>query len=100
MAIPPFHTMVLDDGMLAAPLPEVFRGKTVNLSMEDEEKLIRLKLVDHEFRHPKPLEKILKEQNAKPFRFDDSIPKEPAWESDEEFFAFLEAIGEDPSRYR
>jgi hypothetical protein len=96
----PFHTTVLDDGMLAVPLPEEFRGKTVKLLTDDEEKLLRIVQADYNFRHPKSLEQILTEQNAKPFRFDDSIPKEPAWESDEEFFAFLEAIEEDTNLYR
>ena len=96
----PFLTTVLDDGTLAAPLPDKFRGRTVKLITDDEEKLLRLKLAGYGFCHPKALGQILKEQNAKPFRFDDSIPQEPAWESNEEFFAFLEAIGEDPSRYQ
>jgi hypothetical protein len=96
----PFHTTVLDNGMLAAPLPEEFRGKTVNVLTDDEATLLRLKLADHEFRYPKSLKQILAEQNALPFRFDDSIPNEPAWESKDDFVAFLESIGEDPSRYQ
>ena len=96
----PFLATVLNDGTLAAPLPKQFRGTTVKLLTEDDEKLLRLKLADYEFRHPKALGQLLKEQNAKPFRFDDSIPSEPAWESKEEFFTFLEAIGEDPNLYQ
>ena len=93
-----FHTTVPSNGTIT--LPPEFRGKTVTLLTDDEEKRLRLKLADYEFRHPKPLKQILQEQNAKPFRFDDSMPKEPTWESEEEFFAFLESIGEDPNRYR
>ena len=95
-----FYTTVPESGTIT--LPPEFRGKTVRLLAEEEEaeKLLRIKLADYEFRHPKTLEQILKEQNAKPIRFDDSIPEKPAWESDEEFFEFLEAIGEDPSHYR
>jgi hypothetical protein len=32
----PFHTTVLDNGMLAAPLPEEFRGAPVSVVVEKE----------------------------------------------------------------
>jgi hypothetical protein len=86
--------------MLAVPLPEEFRGKTVDVLTDDEEKLLRIVQADYNFRHPKSLKQILKEQNAKPLQFDDSIPEEPAWASTEEFCTFLEAIGEDPNHYQ
>jgi len=94
----PFYTMVPESGMIT--LPPEFRGKTVKLlTEEEEEKLARIKQADYNFRHPKTLEEILKD--AKPIRdIKDLHPEEPIWDSDEEFFEFLDALGEDVENYR
>jgi len=94
----PYYTTVPESGTIT--LPSEYWGKAVKVLTEEEEKRLRIIQADYDFRHPKSLEEILKEQNAKPVRFDDLIPEEPAWESEEEFFAFLEAIGEDLNLYR
>ncbi len=97
----PFYTTVLPDGTLADPLPEMLRGRNVKISTDDEGKLFRIMQADYEFRHPKSLEQIISEQNVKPIQsIDELIPDEPAWDDDEEFFDFLEAIGENPRNYR
>ena len=96
----PFHTTtVLDNGMPATPLPERFRGTTVKLLTEDEAKLLRIMQADYNFRHPKPLEELLKD--VKPIRdITELCPDEPIWDSDEEFCEFLESIGQDVENYR
>jgi hypothetical protein len=94
-----FHTTVLDDGMLAVPLPEEFRGKTVDVLTDDEEKLLRIVQADYNFRHPKPLEELLKD--VKPTQdIADLCPQKPIWDSEEEFCEFLEFIGQDVENYR
>jgi hypothetical protein len=90
------------DGTVTFP-PE-FRGKLLKLepiATESGEKFHKILQADESFRQPNSLEQILKAQNAKPIKsIDDLRPDEPVWESEEEFFSFLEAIGENPDLYR
>lgn len=96
---------VPEDGIVV--LPKECCGKKFKvvlveeeLSSEDE-KLLRMLKADYEFRHPKTLQQLVEEQGVKPIgTIDELIPEQPAWESDEEFYAFLEAIGEDVNFYR
>jgi hypothetical protein len=102
MSTLPFTISIPLDG--AVTFPPEFRGKTLKLetvTTESNEKFLKVLQSDASFRQPQSLEQILKMQNAKPIKsIDDLRPDEPVWESEEDFFAFLEAIGENPELYR
>jgi hypothetical protein len=88
----PFHATVLDDGMLAVPLPEEFRGKTVKLLMDDE-KLLRIMQTDGDFRSKKTLDEIVAEQGGprictNPTSLWEDFPK--LWDTEAELEEFLE----------
>lgn len=102
-----FEFTALPDGTIPIVLPEEFRGKKLKITLVDEdvsseeEKRLRLLSANREFYRHKPLEEIVKEQGIKPIRsIEDLRPKEPIWESDEEFFEFLEAMGMDVDNYK
>jgi len=97
----PYYTTVPASGAILLP-PEFF-GKTIRIETESKEdsQLQRLQEADREFRQPRTLDEILKAQGPKViYSLEELLPDEPAWESQEEFFEFLEAIGEDIDLYR
>lgn len=93
MSLFQFETTVFDDGTLADPLPEAFWGGKIVVGKQPAETGT---LIDNDFYRFKPLREILDEQGAKPVAaLEELMPDGPAWDSQEEFFSFLEAIGED-----
>lgn len=101
------HTLEItipENGILT--LPEEFRGKKfkmVPLEEEpspDDEQLSQILEANHDFWHPKTIEQLVAEQGIKPIRsIEDMRPKEPIWESDEDFYEFLVAMGRDVDNY-
>jgi hypothetical protein len=89
----PFHTTVLDNGMLAVPLPEEFRGKTVNVLTDEEEKLLRIIRANEDVRRKKTLDEIIAEQGGprvctNPESLGEDMPK--LWNTEAELEEFLE----------
>jgi hypothetical protein len=95
-----YELSVPDDGIVVLP-PEFCGSKVVVINKNDNEKVSEIIQADKEFRQQKSLDEILKVQNAKPIRsIDDLRRNEQVWESEKEFFDFLEAIGENIDLYR
>ncbi len=87
---------VPNDGTVT--LPEAFRGTKVVVIKQSQDDGM---MIDDDFYRFKPLKEILEEQGARTVvSLEELMPSEPAWDSEEEFFKFLEAIGEDVDNYR
>ncbi len=95
-----FEFTVPLDGTIPVVLPEEFRGKKVAIVTEGKDRPKPCSY-DDSFYHPKSLEEIIAEQGKKPIEdISELCPEKPLWDSDEEFFKFLEAVDIDPENYR
>ncbi len=97
----PFYITVPASGTIT--LPPEFSGKTVRVDAESDDlaKIQRLREEDRKFRQHKSVDEIIQERGLKTVQsLEELMTEEPAWDSEEEFFAFLEAIGEDINLYR